>query len=224
MENATPENDGYEFFAEEVVEKYFADLNIKLLSGRHIQQEDINAFSLLEDYYPNLKAFYQKIYQLDLVRDVGDQRPYFYLNFFDSGKGKLNDTSRYRVLTEMQTVTGLLLLDMYYSRYFDHPKVITWADIKQEIEEGEHKVDYQRILFPEMRAGYTEPEWQAVERRFREVIQSFHALGWVNKLSGQQEELLFEIKPSIHRMAELYSEELENFESFSENYKSRAEE
>jgi chromosome condensin MukBEF MukE localization factor len=224
MENATAEVKGYDFFTEDIVEKHFADLNIKLLSGRHIQQEDINAFLLLEDFYPDLRNFYRKIYQLDLVRDIGDQRAYFYLDFFDGGKGKLNDASRYRALTEMQTVTGLLLLDMYYSRYFEHPKVIMWSDIKQEIEEGDHKADYQRILFPEIRAAYSDAEWGTVEKRFKDVIQSFHLLGWVNRLSGQQEELLFEIRPSIHRMAVLYAAELENFTSFSENYKSRAEE
>ena len=224
MENAASEVRGYDFFTEDIVEKHFADMNIKLLSGRHIQQEDVNAFLLLEDFYPDLRNFYQKIYQLDLVRDIADQRAYFYLDFFDGGKGKLTDASRHRTLTEMQTVTGLLLLDMYYSRYFEHPKMITWSDIKQEIEEGDHKTDYQRILFPEIRAGYSDAEWAMVDRRFREVIQSFHLLGWVNRLSGQQEELLFEIKPSIHRMAMLYAEELENFTSFSENYKSRAEE
>ena len=224
MENAANEIKEYDFFTDNVIEKHFADLNIKLLSGRHIQQEDVNAFLVLEDFYNDLKNFYQKIYQLNLVRDIADQRAYYYLDFFDGGKGKLTDASRSRALTEMQTITGLLLLDMYYSRYFEHPKVITWANIKKEIEEGDHKSDYQRILFPEIRAAYSDAEWGTAEKRFRDAIQSFHLLGWVNKLFGQQEELLFEIRPSIHRMAVLYAQELENFTSFSEIYKSRTEE
>lgn len=224
MENAVSEKSGYDFFLEEAVEKYFADLNMKLLSGRHIQQDDFNVFSLLEDYFPQLKNFYLQIYGLDLVEATGDRSVYFYLNFFDGGRGRLSDPSRSKILTELQTIVGLSLLDMYYLRYFDHPKMISWADIRKEIEEGDHKLEYQRILFPEIRSTYSEGEWRVVKKSFINTIKSFDELGWVKKLSSQQEELAFELLPAIHRIAELYANELENFQAFSEKYKRRSEE
>ena len=107
-----------------------------------------------------------------------------------------------------------MLLDMYYVRYFDNPKTILWRDIKQALEEGEHKEDYQKIFFDAVRPSYTESEWQSVERKFNKAIQSFTELGWVNKISGQQEELAFEIKPAIHRLAKFYEQELNHFTEF----------
>jgi chromosome condensin MukBEF MukE localization factor len=224
MENGVSENHPYTFFEEESVEKYFADLHLKLLSGRHIQQQDANAFALLEDYYPQLKHFYARIYSRDLVQDIADTSVYFYLDFFESSREKLIDPSRYKPLTEFQTILGLMLLDMYYSRYFQHPKNISWTDIRKEIEEGDRKQEYQQLLFKERRSDYTEREWNFAIKRFTAVIQLFDDLGWVKKLSGQQEELLFTIQPSIHRMAKLYSKELEDFGTFAERYKNQTQE
>jgi hypothetical protein len=224
MENEAPESHPYTFFEKEAVEKYFADLHLKLLSGRHIQQQDVNAFALLEDYFPQLKHFYAKVYSRDLVQDMADTSSYFYLDFFDSSREKLIDPSRYKMLTEFQTIVGLMLLDMYYSRYFQHPKNISWTDIRKEIEEGNHKLEYQQILFKEKRTDYTEGEWNIAIRHFNNVIRLFDALGWVKRLSGQQEELLFTIQPSIHRMAKLYSKELEDFETFAEQLKNKTQE
>ncbi|HAL82777.1 MAG TPA: hypothetical protein DCO83_11510 [Mucilaginibacter sp.] len=215
MENEHEEITDYTFLKENAVEKYFADLNIKLLSGRHIQNNEFGIFSVLEDYYEPLKGFYQQLYKLDLVKDQFDQAVYYYLNFFDTSKGKLSDQSRYRTLTEMQTITGLMLLDMYYTKYFDEVKVIQWIDIQYEIKDGDHKANYQRILFSEIRESYTENEWMQAEKKFKDAINSFDKLGWVNRHSGAQEELKFEINPCIHRIARLYEKELEDFDAFA---------
>jgi chromosome condensin MukBEF MukE localization factor len=216
MENETVEQrTDYRFLEDERVEKYFADLNIKLLSGRHIHQDEYNAFSLLEDWYEELSGYYRQLYRLNLARDVYDQSVYYYLDFFSIGKGKISDPSRTRVLTQLQTIVGLMLLDMYYTRYFDNPKTIHWRDILQELEEGEHKSAYQRIFFDAVRPSYTQSEWQSVEGKFNKTIQSFAELGWVNRISGQQEDLAFDIKPAIHRLAKLYEQELNHFTEFA---------
>jgi chromosome condensin MukBEF MukE localization factor len=215
MENELEKNPDFRFLEEEGVMKHFADLNIKLLSGRHIELVDYAVFSVLEDYFESFKNFYRQLYKLDLVRKVFDQSVYFYLNFFDAGRGKLTDPSRYRPITEIQTIVGLMLLDMYFVRYFDPEKKVLWSAIRDEVQSGDQKVPLQRLLFPELRVEYSEPEWQSAEKRFRTTIQRFNDLGWVTQLSSMNEELCFVINPSIHRMAELYEAELQNFDAFS---------
>ena len=174
---------------------------------------------MLEDYVEDWRAFYKNLYRLDLVRDIYDNQVYYYLDFFDGSKGRLGDQSRHRALTAMQTITGLMLLDIYYQRYFDAHKVVQWAELRKHIEEGEHKENYQRILFNAVRPSYTETEWQGAEKRFKDAIVSFDKLGWVKRQSVMGEELVFEIMPAIHRLEKLYSEEIENFESFAANLK-----
>jgi len=215
MENELEKNPDFRFLEEEGVMKHFADLNIKLLSGRHIELVDYAVFLVLEDYFESFKNFYRQLYKLDLVRKVFDQSVYFYLNFFDAGRGKLTDPSRYRPITEIQTIVGLMLLDMYFVRYFDPEKKVLWSAIRDEVQSGDQKVPLQRLLFPELRVEYSEPEWQSAEKRFRTTIQRFNDLGWVTQLSSMNEELCFVINPSIHRMAELYEAELQNFDAFS---------
>jgi chromosome condensin MukBEF MukE localization factor len=224
MENAYRENTGYSFLEDEQVEKYFADLNIKLLSGKHIQNYEPNLYSILEDYFDALQLFYKQLYKLNLVKEIFDGGSYYYLDFFDTSKGKLSDPSRFRMLTELQTILGLMLLDMYYTKYFDDPKLIKWSDIKREIEESEQRENYQRLLFYTIRSGYTEREWSESEKKIKQTINSFHDLGWVKKISGPNDELCFEINPSIHRLAKLYKNELLDFESFSSLVKSNEEE
>lgn len=219
MENEDEKTADFRFLTEEAVQKYFADLNIKLLSGRHIQVSDYAIFSVLEDYYEEFRHFYRQLYAMELSRKVFDQATYYYLNFFDAGRGKLGDPSRYRPITELQTVTGLMLLDMYFTHYFDPEKKITWSIIQEEVKSGDNRIALQRLLFPELRAEYSDTEWQIAEKRFKAAVSRFDTLGWVTQLSATQEELCFVINPSIHRIAELYEQELQDLEAFSHKVK-----
>lgn len=219
MENENHEINDYTFLSEESVEKHFANINILLLSGKHIDHKYYLEYTVVESYESHWRFFYSRLYKLNLVADISDRSRYYYLDFTENGKGKLSDASRNKEITELQTLIGLTLLDMYYQRYFDEEKIIHWNDIKIQILESDHQEAYKRILFNDIRDSYDEKEWSTVENKFGKTIYSFDKLGWVHKQSGRNEELAFEIRPAIHRLAKLYSEELQNFESFSQQLK-----
>ena len=63
--------------------------------------------------------FYSNLYRLNLVVDISDSSRYYYLDFTENGKGKLSDANRNKELTELQTLIGLTLLDMYYQKYLN---------------------------------------------------------------------------------------------------------
>lgn len=219
MENENYEISVYSFLAEERVEKHFADINILLLSGKHIDHKYYAEYTVLESYESQWSSFYSNLYRLNLVVDISDGSRYYYLDFTENGKGKLSDTSRNKELTELQTLIGLTLLDMYYQKYFDEEKVIYWNDIKTQILESDHQEAYKRILFNDIRASYDEKEWNEVHTKFSKTIENFDKLGWVEKQSGKNEDLVFEIRPAIHRLAKLYQEQLQDFGSFSQQLK-----
>lgn len=219
MENENYEINHYCFLSEESVEKYFADINILLLSGKHIDQKYYAEYIVLESYELKWRNFYSSLYRLNLIADISDRSRYYYLDFTENGKGKLSDASRNKELTELQTLIGLTLLDMYYQKYFDEEKIIYWNDIKTQILESDHQEAYKRILFNDIRDSYDEKEWSTVENKFGKTIDSFDKLGWVEKHSGRNEELVFEIRPAIHRLTKLYQEEIQNFELFSQQLK-----
>lgn len=219
MENENHEINDYSFLIEETVEKHFADINILLLSGKHIDNRYYTEYTVLENYEQQWRSFYSNLYRLNLIADISDRSRYYYLDFMENGKGKLSDASRNKELTELQTLIGLTLLDMYYQKYFDEEKIIYWNDIKTQILDSDHQDAYKRILFNDIRASYDEKEWNEVHTKFSKTIENFDRLGWVEKQSGRNEDLVFEIRPAIHRLAKLYQEELQNFESFSQQLK-----
>lgn len=225
MENENREIAPYSFLNEERVEKYFADINIMLLSGKHIDQKTYAIFSLLEEMESHWRNFYKNLYNLNFVTANFDGQTYFYLDFFDTAKGRFSDNFRHKELTEMQLLIGLSMLDIYYKRFFDEKKVIKWSDIVNLIIEGEQQQAYKKIFFNSVRQSntYDEKDWKQVERKITSVIDSFDKLGWVEKLSSQNEELVFEIRPAINRLAKLYEDELTQFDDFVANLKKQDE-
>jgi len=215
MENENSQQEtSYSFLGIASVQKYFADMNIDLLQGKHIMADDYYSFQLLREYYPELKQYYQELYQLNLEKITIDNSTYFYLDFPVDSKGKLYNSNRYRELSEQQVIIGIILLNMYYDRYFEYPKELFWENIKEEIEQSELKDLYKNLFFGEVRTFYTDKEWEKVQDLFRRTINSFTQLGWLNKLSKGKEDIHFELKESIHRFAELYKSEIENFPQF----------
>jgi hypothetical protein len=146
MEIQDNERVNFDFLLEGDVQKNFADLHSSLLSGKHICVDDYTFYSLLEKYEKNWKFFYRSLYSMNLVENVFDRQTYFYLDFFDFDKGKLGDPSRSHQLTEIQTIAGLVLLDIYYKQYFDDRKVICWTDIQNQIKDGEYHEQYKKSL------------------------------------------------------------------------------
>lgn len=221
MENDYQEVDSYTFLLEENVEKYFANINIMLLSGKHIDQRYFGEFQTLEEHEAQWAAFYLRLYKLELVSEIFDQTRCYYLDFLEQGKGGLSHTTRHRELSELQTLFGLALLDMYYQRFFELEKIIHWNDIKLLLTESDYQDAYKRVFFGDVRESYDEREWSDVQRKFTKAIDTFDNLGWVERQSTGKEELLFEIKPAILRLAKLYKKELENFDSFSHHIRKK---
>jgi hypothetical protein len=219
MENENNEITDYSFLLDESIEKYFADINILLLSGKHIDHRFYAEYTVLESNEEQWKFFYANLYGLNLVADVFDGSHYYYLDFTENGKGKLSDTTRNKELTPLQTLIGLTLLDMYYQKFFDEEKVVYWNDIKVQILESDHQEAYKRVLFSDIRESYDEKKWKEVHSKFSKTVENFDRLGWVEKRSGRDEELVFELRPAIHRLAKLYQKELIDFESLIQQHK-----
>jgi len=221
MENGHQEVIDFQFLQLENIEKHFAEINYLLLSGRHIDQNDYIFYSLLTEYFEYWKNYYFKLYNLNLVPDIFDGQSYFYLDFGDTGKGRITDPQRQREITPLQTLVGLVLLDMYYQKYFEREKVVTWNELMVQILESDHEKQYKQILFGEIRASYDEKEWSLVQKRFLKALITFNKLGWIDFRNQQNKNFSFEIRPAIHRLEKLYKEELNDFEAFSERFINR---
>lgn len=199
------------------VQAHFADLNIALLSGRHIQTGEGYHFTLVNSYPDEFRHFYQSLYGLELKQARVENIDYFYLDFPVEGKGRLNTTDRFREMTPWEMLFALMLLNMYYDRFFEHTKDISWSVVRKEIETGELSHAYQKAFFnTNGREFFSDPEWKSLLDTFKRVLRTFDRWGWVKMLPSEEAdgELVFQIRESIDRFGKLYEYEISEFDDF----------
>src|SRR5689334_20236776 len=100
MEN---DNSNYFFLNSDRAKRYFADADIALKQGRHLQDygNDSRLFSFVDEYYEKgLKEYYQQLFQMNLVREKNDNQSFYYLDFPDDGKGKFGKENRSKELED----------------------------------------------------------------------------------------------------------------------------
>ncbi len=207
----------YSFLARRDVQAHFADLNISLLGGRHIQTGEGYTFTLVNSYPDEFRFFYRNLYGLELKQARVENIDYFYLDFPEEGKGRLATTDRFREMTPWEIIIALMLLNMYYDRYFEQTKMITWSVLQKEIMESEMTALYKKTFFNnQVRDFYSDAEWKTLSDTFKRVLRNFDRWGWV-KLQPIEEgegELVFLIRESIDRFGKLYDYEISQFEQF----------
>src|SRR5258708_5548390 len=154
MEN---ENANYPFLNSEQAKKYFADADIALKQGRHIQDfgTDIRLFSFVDEFYEKgLEEYYKQFFGMNLVSDKSDNGKFYYLDFPEDGKGKFGKENRSKELEDDKVIFAILFLNLYKEKFFEQ-KEFHWQDLEQTFKEGEHKELWQNILFGKMKQNYT---------------------------------------------------------------------
>ncbi|MBE7510455.1 MAG: chromosome partition protein MukE [Bacteroidia bacterium] len=210
------ENASYPFLNSEQATKYFADADIALKQGRHIQDfgTDIRLFSFIDEFYEKgLEDYYKQFFGMNLVSDKSDNGKFYYLDFPDDGKGKFGKENRSKELEDDKVIFAILFLNLYKERFFEQ-KEFTWQDLEQIFKEGEHKELWQKILFTKVKQNYTPREEQDVKDKVKKILSDFEKLGWI--VFKNQDEIHFEVLPSIERISRLYGDVIDNLESIEE--------
>jgi hypothetical protein len=219
MENSIGKETEFDFLSVSEVKNCFAELNNDLLRGKHLLSSgNVMLFALLDQYEENFRFYYESLYGLQLEKRSYDGVSYFYLEFPPGSKGRLTNPNNYYELEAKITIVGLILANFYYANYFSFDKQFGWSDIKYEIESGEHKDAYQRLLFNELKADYTDNQWSDVRRLFSSAINFFDRICLVEKIDNS-EEMEFIILPTIHRIIDLYKAEIEDIDNFLSDIK-----
>ncbi|WP_437919677.1 condensin complex protein MksE [Sphingobacterium sp. LRF_L2] len=201
------------------VKAHFADLNIELLRGRHIQTGEGYIFTLVNNYSSEFQFYYRTLYGLELKREKSENIEYYYLDFPEEGKGRLYSNDRHREMSTWESLIAFMLLNMYYDRLFDRTKTINRSILEQEIMNSDLSPSYKKIFFNNaVRDFYSDPEWKTAMDNYKRVLRTLDQLGWVKLLpAGEGDgDILFIIKESINRFAALYQYEISHFDTFVE--------
>ncbi|MEI6852007.1 MAG: hypothetical protein WCL06_04155, partial [Bacteroidota bacterium] len=175
MENA---NQSFPFLNTEQAKKYFAEADIVLKQGRHIQDygNDIRIFSFVDEYYDKgLDEYYKEFFGMNLVRDNSDNGKFYYLDFPEDGKGKLGKENRSKELESEKVIFAILFLNLYKEKFFEQ-KEFQWQELEQIFKESEHKDLWQAILYGKIKQNYTIKEEQDVKDKVRRILSDFEKL------------------------------------------------
>jgi hypothetical protein len=210
MEN---ENKNYSFLNSDEAIKYFADTDIALKQGRHIQNfgNDTYLFVFVDDYFDKgLVDYYKDFWGMNLIRDSSDNERFYYLDFPESSKGKFGKENRYKILEDKKMIFAILFLNLYKEKFFEE-KEIQWRELEQIFKEGENKSLWKKLLFGKDKENYTPKEEQNVKDDITGILKEFEKLGWIS--INDPENIKFEILPAIERISRLYTDVIENVES-----------
>lgn len=210
------ENANYSFLNSDKAKKHFADADIALKQGRHLQDYGVDSrlFSFVDDSYEiGMKDYYQHFFQMNLVRDTNDNQKFYYLDFPEDGKGKFGRENRSKELEADKVIFAILLLNIFKDKFFEH-KEMEWNEFEQIFKESEHKEFWQKLLFGKLKNSYTPNEEQNVKDKVKSILKDFEKLGWVE--IKNIEEVKFEILPSIERISRLYRDVISQVESLDD--------
>jgi hypothetical protein len=98
---------------------------------------------------------------------------------------------------------------MYYEKFLERAKQVTWLDIKEIIMYSERQEDYKRVFFGSVRENYSTLELGNVKKVFSQMIKRFDDLGWISA-TDVDGDFRFTINASIRRLEQMYREELIN--------------
>ncbi len=214
MENEN-QSSPFRFLESDLSARTFADVDFALKTGRHIQHfgTDARMWDYINDHYEDLENYYKHLFGVYLRRDTSDNREvYFYLDFPEDGHGRFV-RDRNKELDARGVIFGILLLNLYKERYFEE-KVVKWEQLTQIIDEGEHRDYWQKLLYGEAKRNFTPNEKEEMRRRVDRILSEFEKLGWIHWVD--HENIVFEILPSIDRIARMYANEISNVELMSE--------
>ncbi|NOU19712.1 MAG: hypothetical protein HOO91_19315 [Bacteroidales bacterium] len=185
----------------------FAKADHYLRSGVHIQnyKSQTRIFQFIEDNYPYLYPFYERMYRAKLSFYQSINGKFYYLDYFDDVKSKLSKES----LKPKHTLFAIFLYMLHRIE-----KRFSTTLSKQELIEvlnNTHKIKpHIHRLFLGAEKEDTVPTQTTLYKWVSESLRELEKLGWVQTLEEDSEQ--FEILPSLERIALIYADAINNIE------------
>lgn len=185
----------------------FASADHQLRSGMHIQnyKSQTRSFQFIEDNYPELASFYEKVYQTKLSYHQSVSGKFYYLEYFDEVKSKLSKES----LKPKHTLFAIFLYMLHrvekrFSTTLSKQEVIEVLNNHHRIKPHVHR------LFLGAEKEDTTPTQTTLYKWVSDSLRDLEKLGWVQTLEEDSEQ--FELLPAFERVALIYAEAINNIE------------
>jgi hypothetical protein len=190
----------------------FADTDFQLRSGMHIQEHTSQSrnFRFIEDNFPALFPFYEKLYQAKLCVHQSNIGKFYYLDYFEEQKSKLKKKS----LDPKPTLFAIFLYALHKIE-----KRFSTTLSKQEVLEAlntHHKIKpHIQRLFLGSETEETLTTQKTIDKWIDDSLKDLEKLGWIYYLPDDSEH--FEVLPAFERIAMIYQEAINNIDEIRTN-------
>jgi len=185
----------------------FAETDFSLRSGMHIQdyKSQSKNFRFIEDNFPQLYSFYERMYQAKLCSHQLSVGLFYYLDYFEEQKSKLKKDS----LKPKHTLFAIFLYTLHrIERRFS--TTLTKDELIEVLNNHDKIKPHIHRLFLGSASEDTIPTQITLYRWINESLKELEKLGWVDILEDDSEQ--FEILPAFERIAMIYQDAINNIE------------
>ncbi|MBM7457028.1 chromosome partition protein MukE [Oceanisphaera litoralis] len=173
--------------AQAIANPLFPALDNQLRSGRHISADELEQHSLLQEYYPELEAFYRR-YHVELVRAP---EGFYYLR--PRSTSELGSS----ILSELEMLVGKVLCYLYLSPdRLSNEGVFSLLDLQEEILTLANEQALLRMV--NQRAGGSDLDKRKLADKLKTAIRRLKRLGMVSAVGSQDK---FRISEAVFRFA-----------------------
>lgn len=185
----------------------FANTDFQLRSGMHIQdfKSQSRNFNFIENNFPELYSFYEKMYQAKLSFYQSISGKFYYLDYFEDVKSKLSKDS----LKPKHTLFAIFLYMLHrvekrFSSTLSKQELVEVLNTHHRIKPHIH-----RLFLGEVKED-TKTTQTTLYRWVSESLRELEKLGWVQILEEDNEQ--FELLPAFERIALVYADAINNIE------------
>ncbi|MHA6964261.1 chromosome partition protein MukE [Zobellella denitrificans] len=173
--------------AQAIANPLFPALDNQLRAGRHVTADELEQHSLLQEYFIELEAFYQR-YQVELVRAP---EGFYYLR--PRSTSELGTS----ILSELEMLVGKVLCYLYLSPdRLINEGVFSLADLQEEILTLSNEQALLRMV--NQRAGGSDLDRRKLADKLKSAIRRLKRLGMVSAVGTQDK---FRITEAVFRFA-----------------------
>jgi len=227
MANENSQNINYLFFNDKEVNDVFAEIDYELKNGVHFQSKhpkQEKKYNFINRHYKKqgeleLKDYYFNLYGINLeVKEDADNNSYYFLDFIESGKGKLSK-QKITYLSEEYILIGLLLwiIHQIYGNSMNSCHEFYETVIK---DYEDFKEDLFRTILNYSKDNSMFSVNNKFEDKIYESIEKFGELGWIYL---HEDKNTFQIMPSFERIIKMNINEIQTAREILESKKKKNE-
>jgi hypothetical protein len=190
----------------------FAETDFLLRSGVHIQDHKSQSryFRFIESNYPDLKKYYESLFNIDVVPQETVAGKYYFLEYFDEQKSRTLSKTK-KNLDQKVTLFAIFLYTIYKTE-LKFSSRLTKQDILEVINSSNnYKPNIHRILLGSEQAE-TEITDTTILKWISTSLNEIEKLAWVYFPNNSDEDS-FEIMPAFERIAKIYVDTINNIDS-----------